>query len=46
MQNDAYDTYSVLIDHINDGDELALIASARDSRNATSLHESCETLKR
>lgn len=39
-------THSVLIDHINDGNQLSLIATARDSRYTSSLHESCETLKK
>lgn len=39
-------THSVLVDDIDNGDQFSLIATARDSRYSSSLHESCKTLKR
>lgn len=38
-------THSVLIDNINDGDELALVAATRDSRDSSSFDELGETLR-
>jgi heme oxygenase len=46
LPDDLHDTHSVLVDDIDNGNQLASITAARDSRYTSSLHESCETLRK